>query len=89
MVVCHCKAINADFLNSLLTSHALTAEEVTEQCGAGSDCGQCLDLIECMLAQRLTNQTDQTAHTTVGLPDRRQHAGFTRSHRVPERGAHR
>ena len=79
MVVCHCKAINADFLNNLFSSRALTADEVTKQCGAGSDCGQCLDLIECMLAQRQTNQTDQTALTTVGLPDRRKYAGFPRS----------
>ena len=79
MVVCHCKAINADFLNNLFTSRALTADEVTKQCGAGSDCGQCLDLIECMLAQRQTNQTDQMALTTVGLPDRRKYAGFPRS----------
>ena len=80
MVVCHCKAINTEFLSNLFSSHALTADEVTRQCGAGSDCGQCLDLIECMLAQRQTNQTDQTAPTRVGLPDRRRHAGFPRSH---------
>ncbi|MCY4194574.1 MAG: (2Fe-2S)-binding protein [bacterium] len=51
MVVCHCKAINAEFITSLFAEKSFSVADVTEQCGAGSDCGRCLDLIECLLEQ--------------------------------------
>lgn len=48
MVVCHCKSINAEFLKNLFAEKSFSVPDVTEACGAGGDCGQCLDLIECM-----------------------------------------
>ena len=51
MVVCHCKAINAEFIKSLFAEKSFTVSDVTEECGAGGDCGRCLDVIECMLEQ--------------------------------------
>ena len=51
MVVCHCKAINAEFIKNLFTERSFTVSDVTEECGAGGDCGRCLDVIECMLEQ--------------------------------------
>lgn len=51
MVVCHCKAINAEFIKSLFAERSFTVSDITEECGAGGDCGRCLDVIECMLEQ--------------------------------------
>lgn len=51
MVVCHCKAINAEFIKNLFAERSFTVSDVTEECGAGGDCGRCLDVIECMLEQ--------------------------------------
>ncbi len=57
MVICHCKAINADFIANLFATRQYTVDELTEQCGAGSDCGTCLDLLACMLDQLQTSPT--------------------------------
>ena len=51
MVVCHCKAINAEFINGLFAEKSFTVSDVTEECGAGGDCGRCLDVIAYMLEQ--------------------------------------
>ena len=60
MVVCHCKAINAEFIKSLFAEESFTVSDVTEECGAGGDCGRCLEVIEHML-----NQNPQERGTPV------------------------
>ncbi|MXW42254.1 MAG: hypothetical protein F4138_02350 [Acidimicrobiia bacterium] len=51
MMVCHCKAINSDFIRGHFGSTTLTLDDLTKHCGVGKDCGACLDQIEAMLAQ--------------------------------------
>lgn len=67
MVVCHCKAINADFIASLFATRKYTVTELTEQCGAGGDCGSCLELIECMLERRPIYQPGRMTPMAVGI----------------------
>ncbi len=61
MVVCHCKAVNAEFIRSLFAEKSFSVADVTEQCGAGGDCGRCLDAIECLLEQSPIDQGTQVA----------------------------
>ena len=67
MVVCHCKAINADFIAGLFATRKYTLTELTEQCGAGSDCGSCLELIECMLKGHPICQAGRMTPVAVGI----------------------
>lgn len=49
MVVCHCKAINDSAIRELIRSSQLTANDIADVCGAGADCGGCLNTIEDLL----------------------------------------
>ncbi len=43
MVVCHCLAINDSTIRELLDSGALSVEEIGTRCGAGTECGACVE----------------------------------------------
>ena len=43
MVVCHCLAINDSTIRELLNSGALSVEEIGTRCGAGTECGACVE----------------------------------------------
>ena len=64
MVVCHCKAINAEFIKNLFAEKSFTVSDVTEECGAGGDCGRCLEVIEYMLEQ---NPMERGTPVLVGV----------------------
>ncbi len=49
MVVCHCKAVNDARIRELATTQCTTTADVAKKCGAGSDCGSCLTVIEELL----------------------------------------
>ncbi len=49
MVVCHCRAINDASINELMVGGRLTLDDIANHCGAGIDCGGCLDTIEDLL----------------------------------------
>lgn len=42
MFICVCKAVTAQELQELLAKGELSAQKISEQTGAGSDCGSCL-----------------------------------------------
>lgn len=50
MVVCHCKAVNDTSIKALLDNRRLTIDDIASHCGAGTDCGACLDTIKDLLA---------------------------------------
>jgi bacterioferritin-associated ferredoxin len=50
MVICHCELINDRTIAEVAAGARLTADDVAERCGAGSQCGGCLDSIERLLA---------------------------------------
>lgn len=51
MVVCHCEVVNDRTINEIVTGQVMTVDEVTERCGAGGQCGGCIESIERLLAQ--------------------------------------
>ena len=50
MVICHCELINDRTIADVAAGAPLTADDVAERCGAGSQCGGCRDSIERLLA---------------------------------------
>ncbi|MEM7274231.1 MAG: (2Fe-2S)-binding protein [Actinomycetota bacterium] len=50
MVICHCRAVNDRVIRLVASGPNVTVADVTEQCGAGGDCGGCTDAIEQLIA---------------------------------------
>ena len=50
MVVCHCLAINDAAIRELLEAGALSAEEMGARCGAGTECGACIEQVQRLAA---------------------------------------
>ncbi|MEM8618710.1 MAG: (2Fe-2S)-binding protein [Actinomycetota bacterium] len=57
MVVCHCNMVNDRTINKLAkkAGRELTVSEVTDHCGAGGNCGGCVDAIVEILDARSNN----------------------------------
>jgi bacterioferritin-associated ferredoxin len=45
MYVCGCRAVTDRQVHEAVQSGARTAPEVADRCGAGSRCGNCVDLV--------------------------------------------
>ncbi|HEX2040598.1 MAG TPA: (2Fe-2S)-binding protein [Acidimicrobiales bacterium] len=50
MYVCACKAVTDRTVRAALAAGAHSVEDVTRRCGAGSECGGCLPLLQELLA---------------------------------------
>ncbi|MAE74008.1 MAG: (2Fe-2S)-binding protein [Bdellovibrionaceae bacterium] len=64
MFVCVCKAITEDQLQETLKKGHKSLEEVSGSCGAGSDCGSCLQRLQAYLDQADAIVGDQSASAT-------------------------
>ena len=51
MIVCHCEAVNDRTIADTILTGAATPEEVAERCGAGGQCGGCVERVEALLDQ--------------------------------------
>ena len=52
MVVCHCEAVNDRVINAALQDGSTSLSEIEQACGAGGQCGGCVDTIRHLLARR-------------------------------------
>ncbi|MEO1059274.1 MAG: (2Fe-2S)-binding protein [Actinomycetota bacterium] len=54
MVVCHCNLVNDRTINRLAkkAGRELSVSDVTDHCGAGGNCGGCVNAIEEILEAR-------------------------------------
>ena len=50
MVVCHCLAINDATIRELIEAGALSVEEIGSRCGAGTECGACVEQVQRLAA---------------------------------------
>ena len=48
MVVCHCLAVNDRRIREL-AAHSTSVADITSSCGAGGDCGSCVDRISAVV----------------------------------------
>jgi bacterioferritin-associated ferredoxin len=51
MIVCLCAGVPASTIRALVERGAARAEDVTAACGAGGDCGACLDSLTDLVAE--------------------------------------
>lgn len=49
MIVCHCKAVSDRVVGAAVEAGASSIPELSEHCGAGSDCGGCHRRLERLL----------------------------------------
>ncbi len=52
MYVCGCRAVTDTQVHQALEAGARTAADVARQCGAGSRCGNCIDLVRAVIESR-------------------------------------
>lgn len=53
VIVCHCHGISDRRIESEMRLGARTVEDIGERCGAGTNCGGCVPLIEDILESKL------------------------------------
>ena len=46
MIVCLCRGLSERDLRGVVAAGARSAEEISESCGAGADCGACLSMLD-------------------------------------------
>lgn len=56
MVVCHCEAINDGRIRSLICDQCTTIADIAARCGAGAQCGGCVNLIQSVIDRHGTDQ---------------------------------
>ncbi len=61
MYVCGCRAVTDREVHEAVHAGARSAAEVADRCGAGSRCGNCIDLVLAVL------EASRPAETTVDL----------------------
>jgi bacterioferritin-associated ferredoxin len=66
VIVCHCKVVNHRDIEAAVDDGARSVPEVSDVCGAGTDCGGCLPVIADTLARRL----DVPVETVCGIRPR-------------------
>jgi bacterioferritin-associated ferredoxin len=49
MIVCHCRAVSERTIGAEVAAGAASIPELSERCGAGSDCGGCHRRLERLL----------------------------------------
>lgn len=67
MYVCSCRAVTDDQIARVLDRGVRSAEGVTRACGAGGDCGNCLDEIEEMVSHRHAHSGQAGSSVWLGL----------------------
>jgi len=53
MLVCHCRAVTDRTIRETVRAGACSVEAVGDHCGAGTGCGGCHELVECIVADEL------------------------------------
>ena len=64
MIVCLCKGVGCGRIRAAVRAGAASVEDVSAACGAGSDCGGCLDAI----AELVDEELELERRERVSLP---------------------
>jgi len=63
--VCSCKAVSDRTVHALVADGCRDVEEIGRACGAGTDCGSCVDAIE-EIVECITRETRVLVGQTAG-----------------------
>jgi NAD(P)H-nitrite reductase large subunit len=66
VIVCHCKVVSHRDIEAAVEHGARTVSEVSDICGAGTDCGGCLPVV----ADTVSHRTGEPAEVACGTPAR-------------------
>lgn len=70
MIVCHCRVVNHRDIEAAVDGGARTVPDVSEICGAGSQCGGCVPAIADHLADVLERAFGSVAETVCDVRPR-------------------
>ncbi len=62
MIVCQCLATNEAAIRQLAAHGGTTVRDVSMACGAGTDCGSCVAMIQAVLDQCMLEAIDPEHH---------------------------
>jgi bacterioferritin-associated ferredoxin len=71
MLVCLCKGVSDRHVREAISRGASTIEEVGDECGAGTGCGACHDMIALMLADGGATPIELARQSACGTCPRR------------------
>jgi bacterioferritin-associated ferredoxin len=63
--VCQCKAVTDRTVSALVAAGCHDVDTIGDVCGAGTDCGGCVDTLE-EIVERVTRETRVLVGQTVG-----------------------
>jgi|FLYM01.1.fsa_nt_gi bacterioferritin-associated ferredoxin len=66
MFVCVCKALRTQEISDIIDSGAKTVQEVSSSCGAGTDCGSCLNRLQRFVDLKV-QEKEASANTELPL----------------------
>jgi bacterioferritin-associated ferredoxin len=66
MIVCVCRGVSSQKIDSLIQQGIHTVEGIARQCSAGSDCGACRGHIAGMIEERTEGPCPRRHLPTVG-----------------------
>ena len=64
MIICVCKGLSDREIESAIECGNGTEEEVGHSCGAGTDCGSCLQTLRQMLSEKMSHMDRQGSAMT-------------------------
>lgn len=66
MLICSCKWLTYKQIRSVIEDGARSVEDIQRRCGAGTECGSCVDALQHMVS---TSSTPQDAEDLATPPD--------------------
>jgi bacterioferritin-associated ferredoxin len=54
LLICSCKWLTYNEIQSVVDAGAQTVADIQRQCGAGTECGGCLDVLRRMVSEQAT-----------------------------------
>lgn len=67
MLICHCRGISDRQIRRAVRAGAVTADQVSQACGAGGGCGGCMGAVEEVLQSELQVSVSQPARLELHL----------------------
>ena len=64
MIICRCFGLSERDVRAVVATGAWRTEDVAAACGAGSDCGACVVLLEDLLAEAARSEGPQVVEVT-------------------------
>ena len=67
MIVCVCKGVNEREIRETITSGCATEESIGHLCGAGTDCGSCLETLRELIDERTAHHAPANGTGSLAL----------------------